>query len=557
MENNRKGAFFPKKTIFTLLLMVFSGMLSAQTTSKYLVVFRDKASSPYAVSRPEAFLSNRSVERRLRQNISVTERDLPPNPAYVQAVAAKGARIWYKSRWANGVLVECTPQQLAAIETLPFVQGHDGNVPLATVPKGDILPLKSGSKSLKGGPGAAPARTQAPDYGYALNQVHMLQADTLHARGFRGEGMQIAVIDNGFVGVDKWEAFKLMRDENRVLGTYDFVQNNANVYDQGGHGTSVLSCMAAFLPGQMIGTAYKAAFLLLHTEDNTGEKRQEEAFWLAAAEYADSAGVDVINSSLGYTTFDNPATNYTYNDLNGDRGLSTRAADWAAQAGILVVIAAGNEGSDAWKYISVPADADSALSVGAVDTQGNYADFSSVGPRPDGRIKPDVAAQGSPAAVVSASNGQVTAGSGTSFATPILAGFATGVWQAFPYLTAQEVINLLKKSGSRAADPNNQVGYGVPTFGRVAGQMKLWQQQDFRLIPNPGGPGQNPIAELPFNTDNRSYQVQVLNLQGRVLWEGSISGRRAELPLAGLPQGLYVVQAGAQGSTHATRWLKW
>lgn len=542
-----------------LALLLAASSSFAQTASKYLILFKDKANTPYSAERPLEFLSKRSVERRLKQNINVSERDLPPNPAYVQAVRDKGAKVWYKTRWANGVLVECTAEQLKAIQTLDFVRGYDGNIALNAISSTKITVTPGGSQSI-GSLQALPAPAADPlNYGYSQTQIGQMRVDSMHARGFRGEGMWVAVIDNGFLSVNSQAAFKHLFDDNRILGTYDFVANNANVYDQGTHGNNVLSCMAAYLPGQLIGTAYKASYLLLHSEDNSGEKRQEEAFWLAAAEYADSVGVDVINSSLGYTTFDNGAGDYTYQDLNGDKALSTRAADWAAQSGILVVVAAGNEGNDAWKYLTVPADADSVIAVAAVDAQFLRAGFSSVGPSSDGRTKPDLAAMGSGTVINNALNGQVSAGGGTSFASPLLAGMATSFWQAYPYLTNMEVISLLKRSATQANNPDNLLGYGVPNFLKAADVARSYRQGSIRIIPNPTRGSQNPFVEIPFNEQNKSYQVNLLDAQGRIFWEGQVSGRHAELPVGSLPlpAGLYVLQFQREGESHSARWMKW
>ncbi|MDR6196483.1 S8 family serine peptidase [Siphonobacter sp. SORGH_AS_0500] len=559
-----KNSFRRFRASLTAFVLLAGACLSAeaQTTAKYLILFKDKTNSPYDVNRPQEFLSKRSIERRFRQNIVVSQQDLPPNPAYIQAVREKGAKVWYKSRWANGVLVECTPQQLDDIKTLTFVTGNDGNVPLSAVPVGTSS--KSGSKAFHeikplDLPPLSP-KAEPLNYGYSQTQIGQMRVDSMHARGFHGEGMQVAVIDNGFLSVNTQAAFKHLFDENRIIGTYDFVANNTNVYDQGTHGNNVLSLMAAYLPGQLIGTAYKASYLLLHTEDNSGEKRQEEAFWLAAAEYADSVGVDVINSSLGYSTFDNAATNYTYEDLNGKKALSSRAAKWAAQRGILVVVAAGNEGNDAWRYITVPADADSIISVGAVDSHMARASFSSVGPTSDGRIKPDLSALGAGNVINNALNGQLASGSGTSFASPLLAGMATSFWQAYPYLTNMEVISMLKRSASQNENPDSFLGFGVPNYLKAAQAVQTYRQgPGVRILPNPSTGSNNPIVELPFNEQNNTYVVTLLDAAGRIFWEGQASGRRAELAIGSLPvpSGLYLLRFTRESENYTARWMKW
>lgn len=567
MGKNRNQWPVIRRQWSVVLLLSLMGMGTASVQAqrlKYLVTFRDKANSPYSVSKPQEFLSRRSIERRVRQNIAIVERDLPPNPAYVTAVQQAGATIWYPSRWANGVVAECTPQQLTAIQALPFVRGIDGDVPLNST---SVQSGRTGTKEIGPGeltlpfaPRPLPAAPHAEplDYGYSQTQVSMIGVDSMHARGFRGEGMWVAVLDNGFVNVNRAAFFQPLFTENRILGTFDFVNKETNVYNSGSHGTQVLSCLAAYQPGALIGTAPAASYLLLHTEDDTGERRIEEANWLVAAEYADSVGVDVLTSSLGYTTFQDASTNYTYADLTGDKALSTRAADWAAQAGILVLVAAGNEGNDAWKYISVPADADSIIAVGAVTGARQYATFSSRGPAPDGRVKPDLAAMGQNS-ILGTPSGSVAAGNGTSFATPILAGMVTGFWQAYPELTNMQVIDLLKRSASQANNPDDRLGYGIPHFVRAAALVPSLKSSGVRLFPNPSPDNQSPRVQLPGTTLGQDFNVTLTDLRGAVLWSGTFRGNLGELPIGGVPltRGLYLLRFENGAERYTARWMRW
>ncbi len=541
-----------KLAFLALLLALIAPATFAQQAKKYLVTFRDKTNSPYSVSRPEAFLAKRSVERRQRQGIAIVERDLPPNPAYVQGLRQAGTNVWYTSRWLNAALVEATPQQLDQLRQLPFVAGVEANT---------ALNVNRGERNLLRGTKAASDPVPLEDaanlnYGFSQPQVALIGADSMHARGFRGEGMLIGVLDNGFVNVNRLSLFKPLFDENRVVSTYDFVNRKPDVFDRGSHGTSVLSTLAGYREGALIGTAFKASYVLVHTEDDSGERLQEEAFWLLGAEYADSVGVDVINSSLGYTTFDDPTTDHTYADLTGNKTLITRAADWAAAAGIVVVVAAGNEGNKAWRYISAPADADSIIAVAAVERNGQYAAFSSRGPRVDGRVKPDLAAMGQ-GVVVGDPSGAIAVGSGTSFASPILAGLVAGFWQAYPYLTSQQVIDALKQSASQYTAPDDRLGYGIPNFVRAAAWVTERIGGGMKLYPNPSRGEQGIRVEFPADFDaNASFEARLTDLRGVALWTGTLTGRSFTLPFPNLPSGLYVLRLqGSQGS-FATKVLR-
>ena len=401
------------------------------TTHRHLIEFRDKTGTPYTVGQPLQYLSPRAVSRRQRQQIAVLPRDLPPTPAYVQQVrAVAGVTVIYRTRWLNGLVIECDTNRLTQVLALPFVRS--GRTLNRAVAGGRTHPVRRVDEQ----------RPSSPNpYGIAFAQAEQIGATTMHAAGFRGEGMHIAVLDAGFPGVNVIPAFQPLFQQNRLLSTFDVVRGGTNVYDIDSHGTWVLSTMAAYQPNAFIGTAPNASYHLIRTEDNRGtESPVEEAYWLIGAEYADSVGVDIINSSLGYRDFDNPDFSYSYSQMDGNTALSTRAADLASAVGILVVNSAGNSGNNAsWPYVSAPADGDSVLSVGAVDSLGVRIGFSSIGPTADGQIKPNLATQGSQTAIIDPS-GFIGRGSGTSFASPVLAGMAAGFWQANPTLNAMEVI---------------------------------------------------------------------------------------------------------------------
>ncbi|MEY4541340.1 MAG: hypothetical protein RLZZ306_3097, partial [Bacteroidota bacterium] len=357
---------------------------NAQLPAKYLITFKDKTNSPYSVTKPLEFLSQRSVNRRQKQNITVKTRDLPVNPSYVSEINKMGAKIWFTSRWMNAALIQTSEANLQTILKLPFVKGLEVNGSIDS-------PSSRGSRKVSK---FESLENEAFNYGFSRIQNEMIGVDVMHESGFRGEGMLIGVFDSGFYKADSIRAFKHLFDEKRIVGTYDFVKKEVSVYEDDDHGTGVLSCMGAFFEGEFIGTAPKASYLLLRTEDAPSEYIIEEANWLFAAEYADSVGVDLINSSLGYTTFDDATTNHTYEQLDGNTTIAARAADWAAGVGIICVVSAGNDGNSDWKYISTPADADSIITVGSVDANRQYALSSSRGIPTDNRIKPDLVAMG-------------------------------------------------------------------------------------------------------------------------------------------------------------------
>ncbi|GAB3508274.1 S8 family serine peptidase [Emticicia fontis] len=517
-----------KKNLLVILLLLLQ--LPALAQNQYLIVFKDKANSTYSVSNPKQFLSDRSIQRRAKQKIAVTERDLPPNIAYLSEVSKTGAKILYKSRWLNAALIQATPAVLSQVLKLSFVKGLEG--------AGDIRNARIGEGSEYKTTRNKFGSEELTDNGFSQTQLAMLGADKMHAKGFKGEGMLIGVLDSGFQNADQLSFFKDLFADKRVIGTFDFVDRELNVYNDHTHGTSVLSCMAAYESGRIVGTAYKASYLLLRTEDVYSETKREEANWLFGAEMADSVGVDVINTSLGYSTFDNAAQDYKYSDMNGDRALATRAADWAAQVGILVVASAGNEGSDTWKYIGTPADADSIIAVGAVTGNRSVATFSSYGPSADGRIKPELAAQGQGTLVGTPGN---TTGysNGTSFSSPLMAGFATGFWQAFPELTNMQVRDYLIRSASQYENPDNRIGFGIPDFEKayeIAELEKLInslkkQGKDVVVFPNPSNTQNDPMKVWVLKDDaGKNFEYKLFDMTGKVIWSMETTDKNISLP---------------------------
>ena len=420
-------------------------------TLKYRISLKDKAATDYSLQKPEMYLSKKSIERRKRQGLEIDSTDLPVCKKYVDAIRKKGVHVLVTGKWDNFVTVSCNDSMLIAeIAGLPFVRSTE------RVWRG-VAKRASERDSLIN----KPLRTDSL-YGPAITQIKMSHADRLHEAGFKGQGMTIAVIDAGFHNVDKIEAMKNIN----ILGTRDFVNPEADIYAESSHGMSVLSCMAMNQPNVMIGTAPEASYWLLRSEDEYSENLVEQDYWAAAIEFADSVGVDLVNTSLGYYSFDDPAKNYRYRDLNGHYALMSRETAKAADKGIVVVCSAGNSGSGSWKKITPPGDAENVITVGAVNKYGVLAPFSSVGNTADGRVKPDVVAVGLGSDVMG-TDGNLRHANGTSFSSPIMCGMVACLWQACPELTAKEIIELVRRSGDRAVFPDNIYGYGIPDLWKA------------------------------------------------------------------------------------------
>ena len=456
-----------KKYLFILFIFFLSKNTSAQFT-RYIVKFKDKAGIPFSINDPSKFLSPKAIARRTKQHIAIDEADLPIVSRYVDSVRLSGNVIVVNhSKWFNQICIETSDAAaLAKINSLPFV--------INTLPAKRLFMRESLVVRDKFNEQintiTSPLGTASPEdyyaYGNSLGQIHIHHGEYLHNKGFQGEGMLIAVIDAGFYHYKTLPAFDSIRLNHQIVETYDFVDNEISVDEDHSHGMMCFSIMAANIPGQLVGSSPKANFLLYRSEDVSSESPVEEQYWVAAAERADSIGADLISTSLGYNTFDNPPFNYTYADMNGHTSLIAKAATLAAKKGMIIVAAAGNEGNNTWHYISTPGDADSILTVGAVDGSGAVAGFSSYGPSSDGRIKPTVASVGAGTAISSVT-GPVETGNGTSFATPNLAGLVACLWQAFPEFTNMEIIEAVKQSSSVYKTPDNRIGYGIPDFQKA------------------------------------------------------------------------------------------
>ncbi len=460
-----------KKHLLLLFIAVafFGGAANAQF-SKYVIRFKHKGDNPFSLSNPSQYLSPRAIARRARYNIPIDSTDLPITPRFIDSVRLAGAvTILNVSKWLNQVAIQTTDAAaLTKINSLPFVISSAPLAPFAGQPTTPV------NKQLDV-PSSPFAPTTTTDnfttdffnYGQSFGQVHIHNGEFLHNRGFRGQGMQMSIMDAGFFHYLTLPTFDSVRNNGQILGTWDFVTGNASVDEDDSHGMKCFSTIAANIPGSFVGTAPKTSFYLFRTEDVSSEYPIEEQNWIVAAERADSLGVDVFSTSLGYYAFDNASFNHVYADLDGNTTPIAKGADLAAKKGIIAVIAAGNEGTNAWHYIITPADADSVIAVGAVSTGGTVGGFSSYGPSSDGQIKPAVASVGVNTVVANNSTGGPSFGSGTSYACPNMAGLVTCLWQAFPEINNWGIITVLEQSSTKAATPDDRVGYGIPDMKKA------------------------------------------------------------------------------------------
>jgi serine protease AprX len=511
-----------------LLLFLFVMLpFFSEGQARYFVYLKDKAGSSGSIGNPSAFLSQRAIDRREAQNITITGRDIPVSKTYLDEIEKLGFKIIGKSKWLNAVLVDGPASQFTSLKTLAFVSGIEGNGDI----RGDVsLGIYSRLRAELDSP-IAPI-----NYGSSANQIKMLGADTMHAAGFTGEGILIAVMDAGFPNVNTADAFAHLRAGNKIKHTYNYVYDITNVYRDNSHGTNVLSIIGGLLPGKLIGTAPGADFALYTTEDTRNdvarekdnESKIEEVYWAFAAEHADSLGVDIINSSLGYSRFQDPSQNYTYEDMDGQTTIMVHAANYATQVGIIVVNSAGNEGNSTWKYISTPADGDHVIAVGAVTSGKIKAGFSSFGPSADGRIKPDVTAMGQGTYYSNSGSTISNALSGTSFSAPLISGFMAGLKQQFPTLTSLQLRELLIRSADRYYKPDNEYGYGIPSYTRAV-QVAY---EDYILLgnetkeelavltyPNPISDGETLKIKVGGNTLSENQTVNLTDNSGRIVYK--------------------------------------
>ena len=523
------------KYYFVFLLLLFSSAVFSQEDA--WVYFKDKPSTQTFLDTPTKMLSERSLDRRTNQNIALSFSDIPVEKSYFSQIKSSvGITIMAQSKWLNALHIRGTQTNILALKSLSFVDKIVfANKTLNTTSK------KVNENSI--------AQTNDKfnttiDYAYgsSAGQIQMLNGQVLHQNNYTGAGKIIAVLDAGFPGVNTAQPFQNLMTNNQILGGYDFVNRNTNFYTGDDHGTLVLSTMGGYKENALVGTAPGASYYLFITENDASENPVEESLWVEAAEKADSLGVDIITTSLGYFGYDNANYSHTYSDMNGNTNFISRGAEIAFSKGIIVVAAAGNEGTTTEPHIGAPADAVSVITVGAVNSSKVKSGFSSIGPSFDNRIKPDVMAQGT-ATVVSNEIGTIGTSNGTSFSCPVMAGMIACLWQAFPTKTNTEIRDMVLKSSDKYSAPDNNYGYGIPNFGSTLGVENFEISNFFSVFPNPV---KTTISFL-FSDENYNASVSIYSVLGQKLIEKQITNQNPILSVEALNSGLYFYTFDAEG----------
>lgn len=528
-----------------ILLFAFIITLTGYSQEDAWVYFKDKPNAQYYIDNPLEMLSQRALDRRTTQNIPLDILDIPIHQPYADQIEmVPDVSVLAQSKWMNALHIRGTQVAIQSLSLLSFVDSVD-------FANHSLNPAGKKQAQVQ----AKVLETQATfSYGNSANQIQMLNGHLLHLQGYTGSGKVIAVMDAGFPNVNTAPPFQRLRDNNQILGGYNFVGRNTSFYSGNAHGTMVLSTMGGYMDNQLVGTAPDASYYLFITEDTNSENPLEESLWVEAAETADSLGVDVINTSLGYFTYDNPAYSHTYADLNGITSFASRGADMAFSRGMIVVVSAGNSGASANPYIAVPADAINVLTVGAVNSSENYAGFSSIGPSFDGRVKPDVMAQGQNT-VLSNSSGSITTSSGTSFSGPVMAGMIASFWQAFPTFTNAQITQIVKQSSDRFTAPNAQYGYGIPDF-QLALNTALSNAQfnttEFSLYPNPV----KDLLTISVPAIFRSSTLRFYNNLGQIVLEQNCDNQVQNISLQSLDKGIYFYTITTETVTKTGKLIK-
>lgn len=501
--------------LIILLLIAQFQIVSSQNETinyKFRVYLKDKETADLVRSDTLSFLSQKAIDRRKEQGVAIDLTDYPVSVKYKKDLAGLGLTIVAQSKWFNTVVVESNDSlQQKNIENLSFVDS------VKFVWRGST---KTEVENMRPrlNPFDCKTDTMMESYfGYSKDQFSLHNAQFMHNAGFQGMGLDIAVIDAGFTNLDVIPSF----GDSFIDGYKNFVPNG-DIFSASDHGTKVVSTMALNLPNKAIGSAPQATYLLLRSEDEQSEFPVEEDYWVAAIEYADSLGVNIVNTSLGYNHFDDSSLNYTHKELTGKNSLMSQAADAAFDKGMLVVGSAGNEGNKPWLKITVPGDSKHMLTIGAIDIDSTIANFSSHGPTTDGRVKPDLVSIGKMTVTVG-QNGLIGYANGTSFSSPFLAGLIGSLWSVNAQLNRNELIDIVRRSAHQFHSPDSISGYGIPDF-KIAYQevLKTLKQEEKTGISDLM---QVSVADMGFLIvalkepiyEPNSYSLRILDERGNLL----------------------------------------
>lgn len=548
-----------KKLILLVLLINIALLSQSQGVYKYAVEFNDKNNTPFSLDEPSDFLSQRAIDRRIKFNIGYDETDLPIDPQYIANVlaATSDAKLIIQVKWMNSIIISLSDtnnieliNDLPAVANTKLVFSH-----LWKKSKGAKFQSKFTSNEpltneyFKG--------TQEYDsafYGGAWVQTHQMNVEKMHQQGYKGQGMVIAVLDAGFISADTLRIFQSLRDNNQILGTKNFVVPEMTVFAESTHGTSVLSTMGGYWEGTLVGTAPDADYWLIRTEDTRStETLTEEYNWVAGAAFADSVGADVLNTSLGYTTFDDPSQDHSWADLDGNKTVITRGANMAYYKGMLPVNSAGNSGNKPWRYIGAPADGTEVFSIGAVNGDGELASFSSIGFPWSDDVKPNVVARGAGTYVASATSNTVGGSNGTSFSSPVMAGAIASLWSADPSVAPHWIKRAIEKSASQYMQPDTLLGYGIPNFQdalNILGVNQIQLGENFLSVsPNP----MESIAYLTLNTlEQSSFNMNIYDIQGRLIESEELvyTGSKMPINISRLHSGIFILEVIMDSQTY-------
>lgn len=522
-----------KKMYYLLFLIV--PLASFSQDEEAWVYFTDKPNAQFYLDNPLEMLTQRALDRRTAQGIALNINDAPIEQAYIDQVAAyEGITVKAKSKWLNCVHVRgnvnsiTTLSELSFVDTIVFADDALNTSGKIRTPK----PISPVNKTLD--------VTENFNYGNSQNQIEMLNGHLLHQANYTGAGKIIAVLDSGFTNVNSTTPFQRLFDNNLILGGYNYVSQNEDVYSLHNHGTMTLSCMGGFVDGQLVGTAPDAQYYLFVTEDVADENPVEESYWVEAAEEADRLGADIISTSLGYYVYDNPNYSHVYTNMTGNEAFASKGANIAFSKGMIVVASAGNSGGnpEPFNHIGVPAEATNVLAVGAVKFDETFATFSSIGPGYENRIKPEVMAKGQ-AATVANTSGAIQTASGTSFSCPIMAGMVASFWSAVPSLTNQQVVDFIKQSADRFNNPNDQFGYGIPDFQSALQSALLSvdevEIENYQVFPNPTTSTITMVSPATFVGNS----IKMYNSLGQLVLTNSIENPVQTISLDGLNSGVY------------------